>query len=101
MTGEEIAVLLAEHSKEIGSLKRRMGECEKEKEQLFEIVKSIERLAVNMEHMATEQQKQGERLEALEHEPVDAFKHYKRQIIGCVITGIIGALVGAGIAIII
>lgn len=100
MTSEEMAVHLAEHGKEIGSLKHRMDECEKDKEQLFGIVKSIERLAVNMEHMAHEQQKQGERLEALEHEPIDAFKHYKRLVIGCIITTVLGALIGAGIALI-
>ena len=51
-----------------------------------------------MEYMAKEQQKQGERLERLEHEPTDEYKHYKRLIIGCIITTVIGTVLGAILA---
>lgn len=107
MTNEEIAVRLTEHHEEIGSLKHRMLKCEQENDQLHKITTSIEKMAVSMEYMAKEQKrqadeqtKQGERLEKLEHEPADDFKYYRRIIVSSVITGILGAFIGAAVALI-
>ena len=108
MTNEEIAIRLTEHGEEIGSLKHRMHNCEQEMTVLNKMTTSIEKMAVGMEYMAKEQKrqadeqtKQGERLEKLEHEPADNFKYYRRQVISCVITGILGALIATLMAIII
>jgi hypothetical protein len=100
MTNEEIAVKFEDHEHEIKSLKHRMEKSEKQQETLHQMATSVEKMAVNMEHMAKEQAKQGERLERLEHEPADDFKHYKRLIIGCIITGVLSAIVGAVLALI-
>lgn len=101
MTNEEIAVRLAEHKKEIGSLKHRVDNCEEQYELLHKMATSIDTMAVNMSYMAKEQKKQGEQIEKLEQAPVEEFKHYKRTIIGCVITAIVGTVVGALISLII
>lgn len=98
MTNEDIAVRLENHEQEIKSLKHRMDEQEGKDKTLTELTISIKTLATNMEYMAKEQQEQGERLERLEHEPVDNYKHYKRLVIGCVLTTIIGALLGVILA---
>lgn len=98
MTNEDIAVRLENHEQEIKSLKHRMDEQEGKDKTLAELTISIKTLATNMEYMAKEQQKQGEHLERLEHEPVDNYKHYKRLVIGCVLTTIIGALLGVILA---
>lgn len=98
MTNEEIAVRLENHEQEIKSLKHRMNEREKTDETLVELTTSVKTLGLNMEYMLKEQQKQGERLERLEHEPTEEYKHYKRLIIGCIITTIIGAVIGAVLA---
>ena len=98
MTDEAIAVRLENHEQEIKSLKHRMDEREEKDKTLSELTTSVRTLAVNMEYMAKEQQKQGERLERLEHEPTDEYKHYKRLIIGCIITTVIGTVLGAIIA---
>lgn len=98
MTDEAIAVRLENHEQEIKSLKHRMDEREEKDKTLSELTTSIRTLAVNMEYMAKEQQKQGERLERLEHEPTDEYKHYKRLIIGCIITTVIGTVLGAILA---
>lgn len=95
MTNEDIAVRLENHEQEIKSLKHRMDEQEDKDKTLTELTISVKTLATNMEYMAKEQQKQGERLERLEHEPADNYKHYKRLVIGCVLTTIMGALLGA------
>lgn len=98
MTNEDIAVRLENHEQEIKSLKHRMDEQEGKDKTLAELTISVKTLATNMEYMAKEQQKQGERLERLEHEPADNYKHYKRLVIGCVLTTIMGALLGAILA---
>lgn len=98
MTNEDIAVRLENHEQEIKSLKHRMDEQEGKGKTLTELTISVKTLATNMEYMAKEQQKQGERLERLEHEPADNYKHYKRLVIGCVLTTIMGALLGAILA---
>lgn len=98
MTDEAIAVRLENHEQEIKSLKHRMDEREEKDKTLSDLTTSVRTLAVNMEYMAKEQQKQGERLERLEHEPTDEYKHYKRLIIGCIITTVIGTVLGAILA---
>lgn len=98
MTNEDIAVKLENHEQEIKSLKHRMSEREKADEALIELTTSVKTLGLNMEYMLKEQQKQGERLERLEHEPTEEYKHYKHLIIGCIITTVIGAAIGAVLA---
>lgn len=66
MTNEEIAVTLKDHENEIKSLKHRMNEQEEKDKTLTELTTSVKTLAVNMEYMAKEQTKQGDRLERLE-----------------------------------
>lgn len=101
MTSEEIAVQIEHHRNEIESLKHRMKGCEEQQNLLHKVVSTTEKLAINMEYMAKEQKEQGDRLKKIEQEPADNYKHYKRLIIGCIITGIIGALIGAVITLII
>lgn len=98
MTNEEIAVQFENHEQEIKSLKHRMDNCEEQNKALTKLVNSVDKLALNMEYMAKEQKEQGKRLERLEREPTEDYKHYKRLVIGCVITTIIGAIIGAVIS---
>lgn len=101
MTDEEIAVRLEGDKKEIGSLKHRMDECEEQQKTMNLLVSSVDKLAVNMEHMLTELKEQGQRLLKLEQAPADDYRHYKRLATGCVITTIIGIIIGAVFALII
>ena len=101
MTNEEVAVKLESHEQEIRTLKDRMKAIEESDKTLSELTTSVKTLAVNMEYMAKEQQKQGERLERLEREPSDNYKHYKRILIGCIITTVVGAFLGALLTLII
>ena len=100
MSPEEIAVRLEHDKNEIESLKHRMKKCEEQQTVLNKLVGSVDVLAVNMKHMAEEQKKQGEKLEKMEHEPAEDYKHYKRLIVGCVITTLLGAVFGAVLAIV-
>ncbi len=98
MTTEEIAVKFEDHEHEIKSLKHRVANCEEQQTTLHKLVNSVDVLAVNMKHMAEEQKRQCEHIEKLEKEPVEDYKHYKRLVIGCVITTLLGAVLGAVLA---
>lgn len=100
MNEQEIYLKLNDHDHEIGSLKHRVKGCEDNQKALSELIRSVDKLANTMENMIKEQKEQGERLERLEKAPADDFKYYKRLIAGCVITGIIGAILGAVLALI-
>lgn len=99
MTDEAVAVTLKDHENEIKSLKHRMDEQEERDKTLTELTTSVKTLAVNMEYMAKEQTRQGERLERLEREPAEEHKNNKRAItnsfITATITAIVSAVVGA------
>lgn len=98
MTNEEIAVKFENHEHEIKSLKHRVTKCEEQNNTLNKLANSVDVLAVNMKHMADEQKSQREHIEKLEKEPAEDFKHYKRLVIGCVITTVAGAILGAVLA---
>ena len=95
MTEEEIAVKLAEHSKEIGSAKHRLNDVEREQMAIHDLVVSVKELALNMQHMFEEQKEQGRRLEVLEKEPIVRLSQIKTAIITALATAVIGSIVGA------
>ena len=99
MTHEDIAVKFENHEQEIKSLKHRMNDCEDSQALLNKLINSVDKLAINMDYMNKELQVQGKRLEKLEQAPAEEYQHYKRLIIGCVITGVVGAILGAVFAI--
>ena len=101
MTEQEVAIKLNSHDHEIGSLKHRVAGCEENQKALAVLIRSVNKLANSMENMVNEQKDQGARLERLENAPADDFKYYKRLVVGCVLTGIIGAVLGAILALVI
>ena len=78
-----------------------MDEAEEKEKALTELTTSVKTLAVNMEYMAKEQNKQGERLERLESEPANTHKYYKQIITSSIITTVIGAVIGGLLTLII
>ena len=99
MTQEDIAVKFENHEQEIKSLKHRMDDCEDSQALLNKLINSVDKLAINMDYMNKELQVQGKKLERLENAPAEEYQHYKRLIIGCIITGVVGAILGAIFAI--
>ena len=97
MTIEEKVAALEAHGKDID---REIGEIKSELKDLRGLTAAIERLAVSVQSMSEKVDKIDTRLESVESEPADSFKHYKRVIIGCIITGVIGVLVGSLLALI-
>lgn len=95
------ATPLSDHDKiiqldsEVKSTKRRVSALEKQLVVTQDLTVSVNKLAVNMDNMCKEQVKQGERLDKMERAPLEDAKYYKRQIVSCIITTVVGAIVGA------
>lgn len=70
---------------------KRIEKLENTMEEIRKISTSVERLAINMENMLSEQKKQGDRLDELEAKPAEAWTTMQRTIL----TTICGALAGA------
>ena len=101
MLEQDILLKLNDHEHEIGSLKYRVKTCEENQKALADLIRSVDKLANSMENMVSEQKDQGARLERLEQAPADDYKYYRRIVVGCLITGVVGAILGAVIALII
>ena len=90
MNNEDIAVKLAEHGKEIGLLKYRTKELEEKNNTIQELVLSVQKLAVNMQSMLKEQERQGEAITVLQERPAKRWDTIITAIITAVISGIVG-----------
>lgn len=69
---------------------RRIELLEKNGQQIQTLVTSVEKLALNMENMLKEQERQGERLEELEGRDGEMW----RKVTGYVVTAVIGIVLG-------
>lgn len=70
----------------------RISALENAVSQIASIMSSVERLAINMEHMAKEQQRQGERLQILEGRDGEKWRSVASHVGLCIITGVVGYL---------
>lgn len=100
MTNEDVAVRLAEDAKEIGSLKHRMDDVEKNQSEQMQLVRSVDKLASTMDQMVQEQKKQGARLDRLEAEPGQNWRTFRQTVISTIISVTVGGLIGALLALI-
>lgn len=69
---------------------RRIELLENSVQQINTLATSVERLALSVQSMVKEQERQGERLETLEGRDGERW----RQVVGYVVTAIIGAVLG-------
>lgn len=68
----------------------RLSTLEESVRQITELVASVKVLATQMEAMATEQRKMGDRLDAIEEKPAKRWD----AVISAVISGVVGLLIG-------
>lgn len=79
---------------------KRISECEESIKQMGEIVRSIDRLTTSVESLASDIQKQGVRLEAIEKEPAENWKKATWEVIKyaiILVLGIVAIKIGAAI----
>lgn len=105
-TVETIEAKVVGLDKDIKSLEYRMTKVEEISTTVNSLATSIQVLATNMQQMAKEQQRLADiqqnaesRIRTLELEPADVMRNVKKTIIGCVVSAMGGAIVGAIISI--
>ena len=91
----DIAVRIEVHELDIESLKYRVNDLEGQSKAIQELAISVNRMAVSMENMLQELNRQGERLEALERVPAETGKLVKTAIITALTGSIVGAVMTA------
>lgn len=69
---------------------KRISDVEKSTEQLGSIIRSVDKLALNMEMMLNEQKSQGERLDVIEGRDGEMW----RKVVGYICTAVCGAIIG-------
>lgn len=95
---DDLAVRLAEVDQQGKSNTHRIDDLEKRADTLQELTTSVKLLAANMERMASEQMKQGDRLTALEKQPGERWNSMTRTIFTSAVSTLSGMLVGALVA---
>lgn len=95
---DDLAVRLAEVDQQGKSNSHRIDDLEKRADTLQELTTSVKLLAANMERMASEQMKQGDRLTALEKQPGERWNSMTRTIFTSAVSTLSGGLVGALVA---
>ena len=95
---DDLAVRLAEVDQRGKSNSHRIDDLEKRADTLQELTTSVKLLAANMERMASEQMKQGDRLTALEKQPGERWNSMTRTIFTSAVSTLSGGLVGALVA---
>jgi len=90
---DDLAVRLAEVDQRGKSNSHRIDDLEKRADTLQELTTSVKLLAANMERMASEQMKQGDRLTALEKLPGDRWNSMTRTILTTVVSALAGGLI--------
>lgn len=100
MTNTSDHDLIIKYVEETKSIKHRMDAAEKKIDSIHELSISVNKLALNMEYMVNEQKEQGNRLKTLEQVPMENANYLKRQVVNSILTGVIGAILGALLALI-
>ncbi len=95
MDDTEVAVKLEAHEHEIGSLKYRVKDLEKQNGVIQELAISINKMAVGIENMQKELSRQGNRLDVLEDVPRETGKLIKTAIITALVGGMVGTVLTA------
>lgn len=93
MTNEEITIKITDHTNEIGSLKHRVCDLEKQTDMIQKLVMSVNELALNMKNMLDEIKDQGDRLKKLENEPIEKWNTAKKTAFTTAVSTVSGGIV--------
>ena len=104
LTQKEYQELLLEHSDfhhKLDDLDKRLTQCESQQGAINALTLSVDRLTITMKNMVEQQKDIKSEVKALKEAPAEDYKHYKRTIISCIITTVVGTLIGALLVLII
>ena len=85
----------------VESLEHQMAQMCKQLGMVADLITSVKVLATEMKHLRESTNNIDNRLNALEREPSDKFNHIKMTVTTCVITTVLGGILGAIIALVI
>ena len=78
----------------------QLDELKTEVRDMHDLAASVKVIATKTDEINTKVDGIGNRLEKVERVPAEDYRHYKRLIYGCIITGIVGAIIGSIFALI-
>ena len=87
--------LLAKHEANIEEIFHQLGEVKAEVRDIRKLTSAVEKLATQTATLTEKMDKVDSRLVSIEERPGEEDRYYRRMIIGCLITGVIGAALGA------
>lgn len=94
MTNEEVAAKFADHENRLKVSEHRVADLEESQKQIYDLTISVKELAMSVKSMVEEQKEQSERIKKLEEAPVEKWNTVQKTMI----SGVVGALVGAVMA---
>lgn len=97
MTTEERLAVLETGQK---TLFKQVDEVKETVNEIHRLASSMEVVAAETKNISTKVDDINDRLSEVEKAPAKAFTHYKQLIIGCIATGVVGALLGAILALV-
>ena len=82
------------HAVEIAEIKQQIKTLFVNLSDFTELTKSVTKLAESMNYVKNDVQDIKSEMKDIKEEKIEDFRHYKRLVFGCIITAIIGFLVG-------
>lgn len=98
---EKIVERIAKLEANDANIFHQLSEIKTEVKDIRRLTTAVEKIAVQTENITRKVDGIDARLDNVEKQSVEEYKHYKRVIVSCVITGIIGTIIGAIFALII
>ena len=92
--------LLIETSERSKSNTHRIDSLEHDTKTIYELAKSVEKIAINTENMQRQLQEQGMKIEALEQLPAQRWNSAVKTVITTLCSTLVGTIVGAVMALI-
>lgn len=92
--------LLIETTERAKSNTHRIDTLEKDTKTIYELAKSVERIAINTENMQRQLQEQGSKIEALEQLPAQKWNSAVKTVITTLCSTLVGGIIGAVLAVI-
>lgn len=88
MQDKEIELKINDLNHEIKGIKKTLIEVKENQAHMNSLTVSVKEQTLNIKYMVDELKEQNERLKALEKEPLETIKYYKRLLLGTMITAL-------------
>lgn len=92
--------LLIETTERAKSNTHRIDTLEKDTKTIYELAKSVERIAINTENMQRQLHEQGSKIEALEQLPAQKWNSAVKTVITTLCSTLVGGIIGAVLALV-